>query len=393
MSTEDRLRAALDSKAATAVMSPTAYAELQQRVTRRGLTPRLQVAAAALATAAVAVGAVSIIQRDDERASRPPVAPVSSTPSTRSTPSTPSASTGVTESASASSSATSTAGAATLPGGVPKEDYVALLEDGRLVTASARTGAITAVLATLIGPRPEPGDLALSPDRRSVYFTTKPPAEDACDGLTRLDVTTGKSAELGLGNDPQISPDGRSLAFARSCHGQVEQALVVRDLATGLETTYVNDELLGASPSVEGPWYLADLVWHADSRRVWVVMDWEDAPELRLLDPATDKTLRDADDVATQHGPRSIERRGAELAYIHTCCYPESTEDAMVYLRSTSGRDREVVRSPASGRLSKLQVGPDGDLMYEQSGNLYRFDVDSGETLDLGPSSAVARDW
>lgn len=71
----------------------------------------------------------------------------------------------------------------------------------------------------------------------------------------------------------------------------------------------------------------------------------------------------------------------------------EPGESDMLVLRSADGTERVLLRSPAAGRIERLTAGPDGDVIYEHHGSVFRHDVATGETTGLGSSTALARDW
>jgi hypothetical protein len=280
---------------------------------------------------------------------------------------------------------------------VGEDEYVALLADGRLVIASARDATIRRTVTTfpVRGDRSEPSlwsgpDVDLAPDRSVAYVTWTGTAKCDAEGpVERVDLATGARRTVARGHKVSVSPDGRRLAYVADGCG--DGAIVVRDLATGAESRIEHRMSWGEGTF---PWILDWVVWHADGRRLWVVLEWEAMTDLRLLDPATDRTTKDAQGVGGgDHTTYAVERRGDALVFLHVCCYPDLDKPSHLVLRDATGRERRVVTSPASGHLRRPQVGPDGDLLYEQSGTLYRLDVATGETTDLGESTAVARDW
>ena len=93
------------------------------------------------------------------------------------------------------------------------------------------------------------GHLALSPDRKTVFFDTC--CEPAVGEVFRVAVTGGKPHPVTTGSDPAVSPDGSKLAVLEG------QALKVIDLATGKETRY---PLADNAPAVA----LANPAWSPD---------------------------------------------------------------------------------------------------------------------------------
>ena len=372
MTTEERLRAALESRAATARRSPDALPEIRRRAGHRRWVARGQVALATAAVAGVVVAAGALATSGGSEPS-PPVTTTTPAPS----PTVP----GPSVRPSASPSPT-----------VGPDQYVALQEGGELVVASATDGRVAWIVDVVRVTAGARYDLDLAPDRAAVYLTE--PGPDTCErdgSVARYDVATGERTEVGRGHALSVSPDGTRLAYvADPCAGGTVEVL---DLATGQTTRYANTQRTPDDPAYTGPWNAHEVVWHADGRRLWVVMEWELVTDLRLLDPATDRDLKDVTSVRTQHTTFGLERRADGLVYLHVCCYPEPEEPSSVVVRDAAGRERKVVTSPASGELTAAVAGPDGDLLYTQSGRVYRLDLDSGATTDLGSSTAVARDW
>ncbi len=380
MSTENRLRDALEARASAVTPDPAAYAGVLARARRQ--RQRLWLATAgASAMAVVATIAVVTTTRGDGLA----VVPITSgTPQ-------PSATT--------EPAPTSTSAPAEEPQALSQDQFVALLPDGRAVVVSAETGQVTDTLATGL-PYGGPGAaIELTPDRKAVYVSS--PSGDAwnpsCEEerpMTRIDLTpTPRVVRLERGIDPQVSPNGRLLAYRSKCGGPAtEQALVVRDLQTGMVKRIRNTEEFGQADNNEGPNIFTDHAWHHDGRQVWVTLDWESSPVLRLIDTTTDETLDDGERITLQHSPYQLEAYDDALVFLHLCCYPELDGQRSIVLRYPDGRETEQVVSPYSGNLRNPQVGPLGDLLWEQSDRLFRRRL-NGDTVDLGPSTALARDW
>jgi imidazolonepropionase-like amidohydrolase/Tol biopolymer transport system component len=74
---------------------------------------------------------------------------------------------------------------------------------------------------------------ALSPDGRFLY------GGGAYSGMRRIDRVAGDTVSIGPGMRPQVSPDGRWLAYARS--NDSKTALHLRDLRTGMDRRLVSE--------------------------------------------------------------------------------------------------------------------------------------------------------
>lgn len=381
MNTEQVFRDALRARAATAEANPNALAELRRRTARRRWVNRVQVATAAATVTALVVG--TSLALDDDRDPRPPVA----TDPTA----TPTAS--PTTSPSPSPSASATTGAA-----VGRDEFVAVLTDGRLVVASASTGRVVRTVLPHVGDRPGrldafgPESLVLAPDRRSVFLArTGAGAPCPDEGVVeRVDLGTGARTRIGYGRRPDVSPDGDRLVYVTGCAA----AVVVHDLRTGVERRYPHIETEYDADGNPMPWSLDRAVWQGGGTRLWVVVMWENETELRELDPVTDRTTGDAAAVRTTRSTFGLDRQGDTLVYQHSCCYidEEPGEDAIV-LRDPKGEETDLVRAPRAHRLGAPTAGPDGDVLYERGGRLYRLDRTTRESTDLGTATALARDW
>ena len=390
MNTEQVLREALAARAATAAPDPAALAEFRRRAGRRRWTARLQVVTAGAAAAGVvALSVVALVRIPEQPVPRTPDVrePVTSGPATSPSATSPSAT---------APSATASPGTA---GALREDEYVALLRDGRLVAASATTGEITrTLLAGATAPRAyverfdHTEGVAIAPDRRTVYLATGD-AATPCEqrALDRVDVATGERTRVAAGSSPDVSPDGTRLAYLAPCPGRA--GVVVRDLRTGTERRFAHTELGRDADGNPRPWTLDRALWQPDGRRLWVVLRWEDSTELRVLDPADDRTTDHARPVRTRHTTLGLERHGDGLAYVHGCCYADEHGEDLLVRRAADGTERVLVRAPDTDALGRLAAGPDGALLYERRGRLHRLDVTTGTSTDLGPATAIARDW
>lgn len=274
---------------------------------------------------------------------------------------------------------------------VPPDHYVALLEDGRIAAVSAADGSIVRVLGTVpVGTKGAVGDLAISGDRRAVFFAVSAlDDENGCRSeVRRLDLTTGNSEPVVTGTNPQLSPDGRRLAVMRNC--EPGAAVVVVDLATGLSTELAHVE--SVEDAVDVPWVFTDVAWDAGGSALWVVMEWEGSTELRRVDPTNTGDLSDGQVARTEYATLIIEPRGDGLVYHHECCYPDFAEPGLVVTRSPNGTE-QVLLGDGLGSVSDLQAGPSGELLTVVGGRVFRIEPTSGQRADLGPSTALARDW
>ncbi len=157
--------------------------------------------------------------------------------------------------------------------------------DGRLLTYDADDGISTSWLVIVrpdgshpkrlpTAPGTQVGQPAFSPDGRRLYFERYDGAQE--DAVYSSDLSGAHLRRIttpppGHGDsDPNVSPDGRTLAFVRLSDGGDggPAALFVRDLATGTErqlTSYATNVAIKLS-------------WSADSRRIGFTRDGYDRP-------------------------------------------------------------------------------------------------------------------
>jgi hypothetical protein len=152
--------------------------------------------------------------------------------------------------------------------------FLAVRDDSRLVMADTATGRDQRVLFDL-GPQDDTGEqqaingLALSPDRRTAFFSVGP--EPMHGVLYKVAVDGGPAERIGSGWRPAVSPDGRRLASMEL------DTVVVRDLATGAVRRLEPEE-----DNISDPMAVA---WAADSRHLFVDAIWQQS--LRVVDADT----------------------------------------------------------------------------------------------------------
>jgi Tol biopolymer transport system component len=122
---------------------------------------------------------------------------------------------------------------------------VATSKLNRIVLIDTATGKTTKVLESWAVPDEGlvcsgPGEVSLSPDRQVVYYALSQTRGSDC--ISEIHAMTVDGANLGIitneGQSPSISPDGKSLAFARirvTPSGSYAMQMLVMDLATKKE--------------------------------------------------------------------------------------------------------------------------------------------------------------
>jgi hypothetical protein len=144
-----------------------------------------------------------------------------------------------------------------------ESQILAWTRDGRLVVldANGRTlRQLAKIRAGQIGVGPS--NVVLTPDRTQAIVSWEV-GEPGCFfriGMVPVDGSAPLAA-WGEGTSPSFSPDGRRVAWREVNNADcVPQAIVVRDLASGLERRIDVNDRSGYSPA--GPW------WQSDSRTV-----------------------------------------------------------------------------------------------------------------------------
>ncbi len=284
MTTEDRLRRALAASAATVTPAPDAWARIRARTTagrHRRMIPALVTASA------VVVGVIGVLALTGGEGAQQVVTepPASQTPVPGETP---------------DSTATPPA-AAPLP-----ETFLAVRDHAtELVVVETATGTVLRTLVDL-GDFPAGGTeeeknfwpyfdgVALSPDGDTAFYSVGP--EPAPSTLYRVAVAGGAPERIGDGAHPQVSPDGRYLAWAV---GPI-QSIAVRDLGTG-ETHMVE-------PSQGFDQFPGALAWAPTSRhlafesRTTGPSDVGNASRIRVVDAVTARRMAESRVLAAEPG-------------------------------------------------------------------------------------------
>ncbi len=170
---------------------------------------------------------------------------------------------------------------------VPTGDFLVCRGSGHLFVMSPDGKTIGTIRVT-IGPHCASG-LALSADRRSVYFSVLT-GDETPPALDTIDLSTGAKHELASGLDPALSPDGTKLAFIAT----TESPTGTFFMPTGLEILDLDS---GASRLLAPPtppagshglyWPSGPLNWSPDGQKIAVFA----GDQIRIVDVATAKDL------------------------------------------------------------------------------------------------------
>jgi hypothetical protein len=172
---------------------------------------------------------------------------------------------------------------------VPSGSYLAATESGRLLVLSPH-GTLLRLLKR--GPRVgdvlglgEVWNLALSPDRRSVYVAVA--MDEQLPRLYEVALGSGEKTLIGNAISPALSPDGTELAYLTvATEGPVENqeitALVIRNLQSGSTRTipFPPGVAIGTPPELI-------INWSPDGRSIVLF----DGSKARIVDVASAQTV------------------------------------------------------------------------------------------------------
>jgi len=251
--------------------------------------------------------------------------------------------------------------------------------DRELALASSRTGGVTRVVTTF-DTMPLAVDLA--PDGRTALVTLPPAVEsndppasvEECASVVEVDVVSGAQRRLTAGGFPRYSPDGRSIVVG-ACPGNA-----VRILRTGAPPQ--------TFPGSEADDFVGPVFWAADGT-VYVQQVGDDSNWLVRLDPATDRSVDDAEPVV--------------VTYFTTMRVPVPWRDTLLHTSSSEIDDPDVfaARSYRDGYVDEqdllfrmphpveeLVVGPDDVVLVRAGKALWRWDG-SGDPVRIGAAYPV----
>lgn len=275
----------------------------------------------------------------------------------------------------------------------PPATIAAVTADGRVVLLSP-DGTERRELFASRAPAGFDSGVSLAPDAKTVWFTTA--AEGGARDVRRVPAAGGTAETVARGAWPDVSPDGRSLAYAvGSKDAQRTDTIVVRDLATTRERRWTLEERSDQDPfSV-----VQDLGWDGSSRRLAFTVVGEEGSHVRLLDTSrAEGSLWDARLPATPERRGSgawagLTRRGAALAVVEYCCAPnfnvwrvlevDRLFDVVATVLETNVPTYAIDYDTQGTQLVYLsREGPSGGVLYRWTGEATKIAV-----------GIVAADW
>ncbi|MGH9029631.1 MAG: TolB family protein, partial [Acidimicrobiales bacterium] len=230
-------------------------------------------------------------------------------------------------------------------------------------------------------------EVSVTPDGSSVYFEA---AVGCMHEIEKVLVAGGTPEMVATGSVPALSPDGSELAYVRQplenqgpCEGQTVSAssytLVVRVLATGVETTYpVSPTLANGRPNP-----IDHVSWSFDGRELAVSIEGgqgDDGWQLVVVHPATDDyyfsgsgvSLTGADASSSYYREGTFMPDG-ELFVNRICCEGPGATVTSTLMLEVDPSTGAIVHQVAIGILgndhTSLDVDPSGHWLLYLSGN------------------------
>lgn len=268
---------------------------------------------------------------------------------------------------------------------VPKV-LVAITTGGTLEELDPSSGAPLRTLATgAVGD-----ELSITPDLSTVYFES---SGGCTHQIERVDVAGGSPQVVAQGSVPALSDDGSKLAYVRqpiagnpACQGQSfspsQYTLVVRDVATGSETTYpVAPDV--ASSGLPSP--IDHLSWSANGQQLAVsILAPQDNEgwQVVVIHPFTDEYYFSGSGIplsgtnpSSSYYREGVFMSNGELFVNRVCCSgvpPNVTSDLLLEVDPSTGG---VVHQVAVGILTNDHSSLDADasghwLLYLSGGDL-----------------------
>jgi hypothetical protein len=293
---------------------------------------------------------------------------------------------GTTASRTGSTSTTNAHGSKSSKSRVPSPPplLVGATTSGALEVIDSSTGAPVRTLTTGVS-----GDeLSVSPDRSTVYFESP---VGCMHEIERVQSAGGSPELVATGSVPALSPDGSKLAYVRqplantgACQGETGQAsaysLVIRDVASGSETTYpIAPGLTSGSPDP-----IDHLSWSSNGTQLAVSIK---APQddqgwaISVIHPSTDEyyfngtavpvTGSDASGAFYREG---VFERNGDLFVNRLCCAGSGiTSSLLVSINPGMGTiDHQVAIGVTTNDHTSLEADSSGHwLLYLSAGELF----------------------
>jgi hypothetical protein len=249
----------------------------------------------------------------------------------------------------------------------PRPVEIAAIVGGSVVMLDGRDGVTMRTLANhpeaTTGGFPFLQSVTLSPDRREVYYSLV----GDCGTATIYRVPTDgsmSSVAILTGVSPAVSPDGRKLAYAVAAPSQEERhcqnAVVVRDLQTGVERTWRYPDTPDYATPLFQDAVISEIDWAPDSIRA----DLGETVEVVVPDGG-----------GNSNHPAWQPTSGL-LGVFNTrfeCCFDDNYEGPPRALLIDVERRLATPLLPAGRRVTALDFDASGaHLLFVDGGRLYR---------------------
>lgn len=233
------------------------------------------------------------------------------------------------------------------------------------------TGELISVVADEADLGEGSGELAISPDGTSVFYSR---ILTACASeMVQVNLADGMATRIGPGELPTPSPDGRHLAYVIDPSCRRAYDLVIRDLATGTERIWESElpddekELSARIPAMS---------WSPDSSEIVFELTLEDGTETRIVDvlgqggALVDSEKLTVDGEVTWSSP--LFDTDGSITVLEQCCGADDVARRIVVL-GPDGRVAEVLWENVDAR-GLLGFEPDTEAL------LVLVDRDDGST-------------
>lgn len=288
----------------------------------------------------------------------------------------------------------------------PRPVEIAAIAGGSVVMLDGHDGETLRILANhpeaTTGGYPYLQGVALSPDRSQVYYSLVGDCGAATIFRVPADGSLSSVAVL-TGISPAVSPDGRKLAYAVAAPSQDERhcqnAVVVRDLQTGVERTWRYPD----TPDFATPLFLdaviSEIDWAPDSSRLAYTLSYE-GDTVSVLNTETDADLGQTLEVVVPDGGGNSNHPAWQptsglLGMFNNrfeCCFDDNYTGPPRALLIDVERRLATPLLPAGRRVTALDFDSSGaHLLFVEGGRLYRR---SGTQSPVGLVAGVTSvDW
>lgn len=272
----------------------------------------------------------------------------------------------------------------------PRPAEIAAVSGGSIVMLDARDGHTVRTLANhteaSTGGFPYLQGISVTPDRSDVLYSLV----GDCDAATIFKVPAdghGKPDAILTGVSPAVSPDGQKLAYAVAPPGgtdpaarHCQNAVVVRDLATGAERTWRYPDTPDYASALYQDAVISEIDWAPDSTRLAYTLSYE-GDSVSVLDTETDTDLGQTEEVVIPSGGGNSShpawQAGSDLLGVFNtrfeCCFDDNYTGPPRALLVDVDKRLPTPLLPAGRRVTTLDFDASGaHLLFVDGGRLYR---------------------